>query len=216
MCDHGQVTKTVKNKRNLQELILSLLSPHEIWSLRRVYFQGRETIAELSRRSHCPPVLLYAILTPVWSKTAEKLRMLRIESRVVPLYVQGWGLRRIAHALKLPERTIREYTVDLHAERTCKARPWYFDRAPKPPDPNELIYDEDTLPPTSRLEWQNNQLNEIDEKRKGRCPDCGRLMYLPCLPCRLQRDMKRGNIPRAPEFDPADEEDEVEPDLLFL
>lgn len=214
--DNDYVTKTVKNKRKLQELILALLTPKEVWSLRTAYSRGRETVAELSQRSHCPPVLLYCILTPLSTKTAMKLRMLRLESQIVPLFVRNQGVRKIAKALNLPERTVREYTTELFSAKTCELRPWYFQRAPKPPDPNELVYDEDTLPPTSRLEWQNNQLNEIDEQRKGRCPECGRMMYLPCLPCRLLRDMEQRDIPRAEEFDPTDEEDDIEPDLLFL
>ena len=209
-------TRTARNKRNLRALILSLLTPQEIWNLRKRYALGKETIMEMAKRSHCPPVLLYCVLTPLYSKTAMKLRMLRIESRVVPLYARAWSVRKIAKLLKIPEREIREYTVDLYSESTVRVRPWYHDRAPRPVDPNEILYDEGTLPPTSRLDWQNNQLSEIDEKRKGRCPECGRMMYLPCLPCRIQRDLIRGIIPKAAEFDPADEEDEVEPELLFL
>lgn len=193
-----------------------MLSPTQIWKLRERYAEGRETIAEMSLATQCPPVLLYCALTPLWSKTAMKLRLLRLEKEVTLLSRSGWSVRKIARHLKRPERVIREYDDDRFSEAVYLQRSWYNDRAPRPRDPDELIYDEKTLPPTTRLGWQDGQLLDIPEERKGRCPTCGHLVSLPCLACRLRQDMELKRITPAEEFDPADEEDDIEPDLLFL
>ncbi len=82
-------------RRHLLELILSLLTPQQIRRLRVRYAKGRETIAELSRLSHCPPVLLYCVLTPLWSQTPVKLRLLRVEKQVTLLLHHGMTETRI-------------------------------------------------------------------------------------------------------------------------
>lgn len=193
-------------RRHLLDLILSLLAPQQIRRLRIRYAKGKETIAELSRLSRCPPVLLYCLVTPLWSQTPVKLRLLRIEKRVTLLRNQGLSEPRIAAELKLPVAVVREHGSQRFSERVAADRPWYQLRVPKPKDPNQIEYEESTLPPTSP---------EIPAARMGRCPTCGHLVSLPCLACRVRADMATRVIPPATEQDEPDEDEYIEPDLLF-
>ncbi len=208
--------KTANRKKALSNLILSLLSPRQIWKLRSRYAEGRDSIADLAERAECPPVLLYCVLTPLWSKTALKLKLLRVEIKVEELRAQGRSIRAIAEILQLPESDIAEHADRRYASETYLVRPWYHDRAPRPVDPNELLYDEETLPPTSRLGWIDDRLTDIPKEQKGRCPTCGHLVFLPCLACRVRHDMATKTIPKAPEYDDAEDREEREPELLFL
>jgi len=207
--------KTANRKKRLLELILSLLSSRQVWKLRNRYAQGRESIAELAQLSGCPPVLLYCVLTPIRSRTALKLKMLRIEIQVDRLRAEGKSLRTIARTLRLPEAVVAEHSDRRYANETYLARPWYHDRAPKPPDPNELLYDENTLPPTARLGWMDGALTDIPKENKGRCSTCGCLVFLPCLACRVRNDMAIRMIPKPEEHDDTQDHEEREPDLLF-
>ena len=208
--------KTALQKKALLELILLLLSPKQVHKLREAYAEGKDTIAELSQRSGCPPVLLYSVLTPLWAKTALKLRLFRIERQVVSLKNKGLSDTQIAKQLKLSIDIVNEHSDKQYEESTYQLRPWYTDRAPRPRGPNDLEYDEDTLPPTSRLGWMDGMLTDIPAAVKGRCETCGRLVFMPCLECRVKRDMQIRTISSATEFLPEDEEDGVvEDDLLF-
>jgi len=209
-------TRTANQRKCLISLILSLLAPVQIRNLRKRYALGQETIAELSKLSQCPPVLLYSVLTPIKSQTPLKLRLLRVEKQVVLLQNEGWSNQQIAEKLNIPLASVREHTDACFQPEMYLARPWYHEKAPKPEDPNALIYDEATLPPTSRLGWTDNALTDIPEERKGRCPICGYLCSLPCHACRVKHDMMLRTIPKVTDFDPADEEDEVEEDLMFV
>ena len=208
-------SRRVVRRKNLLELILSLLSPSQVRNLRAGYAEGKMTIAELSRQSLCPPVLLYCILTPLWSKTPIKLRLLRVEKQVVLLKNHGLSERKIADRLKLPLSEIREHGSRRFSERVITKRPWYHLRAPRPKDPNVLEYEESTLPPTTRLDWQNGTLLDIPDALKGWCPTCGHLVTMPCLACRVRADMATRTIPRAEEYEDTEDEDDREPDLLF-
>lgn len=213
----GKLTsrKTANRKKALLRTILSLLTPAETWKLRARYAEGKETIAELSQISKCPPVLLYSILTPLYVRTVLKTRLIRVEKQVALLEQKGWSVRKIARELKLPEKTVRENSTERFIASVYADRPWYNDRAPKPSDPDELIYDEATLPPTARLGWTDGKLTDIPPDLKGRCPTCGCLVFLPCLACRVRRDMRLRTIPKAEECNSGDDEGDVEPDLLF-
>jgi len=206
--------RTVRRK-NLLELILSLLSPGQVRKLRARYAEGRSTIAELSRQSQCPPVLLYCILTPLWSKTPIKLRLLRIEKSVMLLKSQGLSEHKIAAQLKLPLAVVREHGSRRFSEQVMAERSWYHLRAPRPKDPNVLEYEESTLPPTTRLGWQDGALMDIPAAVKGRCPTCGHLVAIPCLACRVRADMANRTILPAGEYEETEDEEEMEPDLLF-
>jgi hypothetical protein len=208
--------KAASQRKTLISLILSLLTPSQIDKLRARYSFGKETIAELSKISLCPPVLLYSVLSPVWVKTELKLRLLRAEKQVVLLHNKGYTNAQIAKETKLPLDTVQCHTDDRFHPEMFLARPWYHDKAPKPPDPNELIYDEASLPPVSRLGRTDGILTDIPEERRGWCPSCGHLVSMPCLACRVKRDMLLRQIPKAKEFDPAEEEDEIEPELMFV
>ena len=207
--------KTAIRRKTLLKQILSLLSTRQIWKLRHRYAEGRESIAELARRSGCPPVLLYCVLTPLRSHTALKLRMLRIEMETDRLHAAGKSLRTIARTLRLPESVVAEYTDRRYADETYRTRPWYHERAPKPPDPNEWFYDEKTLPPTSRLGWTDGALTDIPKEHKGRCPTCGATVFLPCLACRVRHDMVTRTISPLEDYDDEADQEEREPDLLF-
>jgi len=207
--------KTTNRKKSLLNLVLSLLSVRQVWKLRRRYAEGKQTIAELSQTSECPPVLLYCVLTPLWSRTALKLKMLRLETKIDALRHEGKSIRAITRLLKQPESIVREYSEKRFAGETCLVRPWYHERAPKPRDPNELFYDEETLPPTSRLGWIDGSLTDIPKEHKGRCPTCGHLVFLPCLACRVRQDMETKTIAKPQEHDDTEDENEREPDLLF-
>jgi hypothetical protein len=193
-------------RRHLLDLILSLLTPQQIRRLRVRYAKGKENIAELSRISHCPPVLLYCVLTPLWSQTPVKLRLLRVEKQVTLLLNRGMSETRIATELKLPLAVVREHGAQRFGESVAAERPWYQLRAPKPKDPNLFEYDESTLPPTNP---------EIAAAKVGRCETCGHLVSLPCLACRVRADMTTRVIPPATESDEQDEDEYVEPDLLL-
>jgi len=208
--------RAANNRKAVLSLILSLLSPNQVKKLRARYHLGTETIAELSQLSQCPPVLLYSILTPLWSQTPMKLRLLRVEKQVVLLRNEGYSNEQIAEQIKIPLATVLEHTDECFHPEMYLGRPWYHEKAPMPEDPNELVYDEATLPPTSRLGWMDNALTDIPEERKGRCPICGALCSLPCHACRVRHDMMMRSIPKVKEFDPADEEDEIEQDLMFV
>jgi hypothetical protein len=203
-------------KAALKKLILSLLTPREVWRLRECYRKGEDTIMELSRKSGCPPVLLYSVLTPLFSKTAIKLKMLRMEQKVYFLYRKGLRVSEIAKELNTTEQIVREYSEDQYEDKIALLRAWYNNRSPKPPDPNERIYDEATLPPTSRLGWSDGVLTDIPPDRKGRCPTCGAIVSLPCLACRVRADMRSGTIPPAEEYDDTLDEDVRDPDLSFI
>lgn len=213
---HPSSRKKSNRKKTLLKLVLSLISARQVWKLRNRYSGGDITIAELSRLAACPPVLLYCVLSPLKIRTAMKLKMLRLEMRIDAMRAAGKSVRTIARTLKLPESVVREYADDLFGDATCKIRPWYHDRAPKPPDPNELNYDPETLPPTSRIGWTDGALTDIPKEHKGRCPICGHQVFLPCLACRVRHDMEQRKIATAEEYDPADEDEDIEPDLLFL
>jgi hypothetical protein len=215
-CLMGGKPKNFDRKGALKKLILSLLTPREVWRLRSRYTQGDDTIMELSRKSGCPPVLLYSILTPLYSKTAIKLKMLRIEQRVYFLVREGLRLRDIAKRLDMTEQAIREYSEDQYEDKVALLRSWYNDRSPKPSDPNELVYAEDTLPPTSRLGWSDGVLTDISDDRKGRCPTCGYLVSLPCHACRVREDMKKRSIPHAEECDDSRDDEAVREELFFF
>jgi hypothetical protein len=202
-------------RKNLLDLILSLLSPGQVRNLRAKFAEGTMTIAELSRRSLCPPVLLYCILTPLWSKTPVKLRLLRVEKQVVLLKRQKLSESKIAGQLKLPLSVVREHGSRQFSERVTAERPWYHLRAPRPKDPDILEYEESTLPPTLRIGWQDGMLMDIPAARKGVCPTCHHLVAMPCLACRVRADMATRTIPRAEEYEDAEESDGLEPDLLF-
>jgi hypothetical protein len=212
----GGKTKNFDRKAALKKLILLLLSPREVWKLRDEYVKGEDTIMELSCKSGCPPVLLYSILTPLYSKTAIKLKMLRTEHRVEALVRKGLRVSEIAKELNLPEQTVREYSEDRYEDRVALLRSWYNDRSPKPPDPDELIYAEPTLPPTSRLGWTDGALTDIPDERKGRCPTCGHLVSLPCLACRVREDMGKRPVTKAPEHDDSVDEDFIKKPALFF
>ena len=202
-------------KKNLHDLILTLLTASQIGKLRARYAEGRENIAELSRISNCPPVLLYSILTPLWSKTPIKLRMLRLEKSVVLLRNRGMSEKKIAMELDIPIAVVREHGSHRFSERIAAQRPWYQLRAPKPKDPNVYEYDESTLPPTTRLGWQDGTLLDIPAAIKGRCPSCRCIVSLPCLACRVREDREKGLIPPISVDDEREEEEWLEPDLLF-
>ena len=209
-------TRTAKQRKFLISLILSLLSPVQIRNLRKRYALGRETIAELAKLSHCPPVLLYSVLTPIKSQTPLKLRLLRVEKQVVLLQNEGYSNEQIAEKINISLASVLEHTDECFQTKMYLARPWYHEKADEPADPNELVYDEATLPPTSRLGWKDNELADIPEERKGRCPICGARCSLPCHACRVRHDMTLRPIPKVKDFDPAEEEDEVEEDLMFV
>jgi hypothetical protein len=202
-------------KAALKKLILTLLTPREVWRLRDRYNQGEETIMDLSQKSGCPPVLLYSVLTPLRNKTAIKLRMLRLEQRIYFMVRKGLRTSEIAKELNLEERVVREYSEDQYEPAVVLMRAWYNDRHPKPPDPNEVVYDERTLPPTSRLGWSDGVLTDIPPERKGRCPTCGHMVSLPCLACRVREDMRTHRLPAVEEYDDSADDDIREPELLF-
>ena len=207
--------KPSNRKKTLLGLILSLLSPNQIRKLRDRYTEGNITIAELSQMSECPPVLLYSILTPLWSKTAIKLRMLRLEKQVYLLRNKGYSTPQIALQLRVSESIVREHAEEQFSEGIYRYRPWYNDRSPKPRDPNELEYDEETLPPTSRLGWIDGMLTDIPAAIKGRCPICGHIVSLPCLACRVRQDIASRVIPKAEGIQETEEDEDREEVLLF-
>lgn len=210
-------TRTVTRRKTLLNLISERLTNAKIREYRDIYFQGRECIADLSQRVNCPPVLLYCSLTPLWSKTALKVRLLREEISILDLRDKGYSDSKIAETLNLPKATVKEHSDGRYSEETYIFRSWYTDRAPKPKDPNDIEYDESTLPPTSRLGWVDGALTDIPANRKGRCPDCGYIVSIPCHACRVRRDMSTKNINRAVEYVFDGEEEEVqETDLLFV
>jgi hypothetical protein len=210
------VKKSFDRKSALKKLILSLLTPREVWKLRDSYQNSNDTIMMLSQKSGCPPVLLYSVLTPLYTKTAIKLKMLRMESKVYLLLRKGHRLSEVARLLNTTEQIIREYSIDQYEDAVVLMRAWYNDASPKPPDPNELIYDESTLPTTSRIGWTSSSLTDIDSAHKGRCPTCGYLVSMPCHACRVREDMKNRKIPHAQEYDDKDDDEFKEPDLFFV
>ena len=123
--------EAVGRQRTLIKLVFSLLRDSQIMKLRTKYALGEHTIAELSRLSLCPPVLLYAVLTPLSTQTAMKLRMLRIEKQVTLLRNRGFTSRQIAARIPLPLRVVLEYTEHRFDDISYFLRPWYNDMAPK-------------------------------------------------------------------------------------
>lgn len=208
--------KTFDRKSALKKLILSLLTPREVWKLRDHYLSSDDTIMALSQRSGCPPVLLYSILTPLYTKTAIKLQMLRMESKVYLLLKKGYRISEVARMLGTTEQTVREYSDYQYDDSVVVKRAWYNDSSPKPPDPDDVQYDETDLPTTSRLGWTDNQLSDIPKERKGRCPTCGHLVWLPCHACRVREDMKNHKLPTAKEYKDTDDDDFREPELFFV
>jgi hypothetical protein len=211
--------KLNNRRKSLLSLILQLLSPRQVRKLRARYNLGRETVAELSQISGCPPVLLYSLLTPLWSRTAEKLRLLRQETRTGSLHRQGFSSEEIADRLSLPVPTVREHLEERFSVSVFLARPWYNDRAPDPEDRDTALYEESTLPPTSRLGWRDGSLTDLPPEVSGRCCVCGCRGYVHegrCLACRVRMDMAERKIPHAAEVSDEEEKEEREPDLLFF
>jgi DNA-binding NarL/FixJ family response regulator len=96
--------------------------------LRDRYLAGKETIAELSQYTHCPPTLLYVILTPLADQTSYKLRMLRQELAIITLCCFGLTNKQIAKKLKLSEEEVREHTDAIVSDENFRLRPWYNNR----------------------------------------------------------------------------------------
>jgi len=180
--------ENVKLRKKVLKLITSLVSNKQARMLRASFAKGVEDIADLARRTNCPPVLLYVILTPLWSKTAMKLRLLGIEKKVIKLRDRGYSDAQIAKELQLPVKEISEHSDKRWSPETYESRHWYTDRAPKPSDPDELVYDEATLPPLHRIDVEHQNLYDIPHHLKGRCPNCGHLVSIPCLACRVRKD----------------------------
>ena len=210
--------KMADSRRALLTIISSLLSNKQIRILQSIYAKGIESIAEIAQRTNCPPVLLYSVLTPLWNKTILKLRLIKVEKQVILLRNKGISDAEIAAQLKLDPEVVAEHSDGRFSPEAFANRPWYHDRAVKPKDPNDLEYEESTLPPTSRLGWKDDVLTDIPEHLKGRCPYCGHLVSLPCLACRLRKDMRIRKINKAPAYVPVDDEEDVpvEPELQFV
>ena len=209
--------KMAESRKTLAAIISTLLSNKQIRILRASYARGVESIADLAQRTNCPPVLLYSVLTPLWNKTLLKLRLIKVEKQVYLLRNKGVSDEDIAVQLKLDLKTVSEHSDGRYSPEAYLNRPWYHDRAMKPKDPNDLEYDEATLPPTSRLGWNDDKLTDLPEGKSGRCPYCGHIVFLPCLACRLRKDMRRQKINRPPVYVSVDEEEEdVSPELMFV
>lgn len=194
-----------KKMKALHNLILTLLSPKQVRKLRTRYNRCEETIAELAEISGCPPVLLYCILTPLWYQTDIKLRKLGYEKKVLALRDRGFTNEQIAVKLRMPPWRVKEYGEGCFDPLVYIYRPWYHDKAAPPKAPNDLEYEECTLPPTARLGWTDGTLADIPDEMKGRCPECGQMVWLPCHECRVKRDMKALKIPRVGEFGSTDD-----------
>ena len=137
----------------------------------------------------------------------------KMSCELLAVRIAQFAEKRLDLEWKLP--VDREHGEKQFSDETFLIRPWYHERAPRPRDPNELLYDEKTLPPTSRLGWIDGSLTDIPKEQKGRCPTCGHLVFLPCLACRVRRDMATKTIATPQEHDDAEDGDEREPDLLF-
>lgn len=187
-------------KRQLDRLIRSILSVERIKALRIRYSSGKETVAELSQAEGCLPVLLYAVISPPHIRLPYKLRNIPVEQRVQELFSLNIPDTEIAARLGIAKEVVVINSSGRFAHAAYSARTWYNDKAQGPKDPNFLEYDENTLPPTSRLGWVQDSLTDLPPDSTGRCPTCGKVVFLPCLECRVKEDMQKRKISKPKEI----------------
>jgi len=204
-------------RSEIKSLILSSLSVGRVRELRKEYLEGYSTIAEFSQRTDLPPVLLWAVLTPLYERTHTKYKYLQLEFRIYNLTAKGASLKEIAKTLHITEREVLNYTKDRFSEYMYNLRPWYNAR------PVSVYEDEDkwamdagvVLPPASRIGQRAGELSDIDATKLGRCPTCGQKVHMPCYACAVKEYLKENRVPRAEDVaDPVSEQDLL-PKLMF-
>ena len=199
-------------------MVLSRLSVSRVQSLREEYAAGRESIAEFSQRTNIPPVLLWVILNPLHEKTQIKYKLLSRETRIFAMLEKGKSVAEIAKSLAITVKEVADYTSERFAPVMYRLRVWYSDRPVSLADEsgeNWLLAMKDVLPPTSRIGHERGELRAIPANKLGRCPNCGKLVHMPCYSCIVLEYVKNNDVPRAEEVVDDEEDDEILPSLMF-
>jgi len=212
-------TRTERYRSVVKEIILTKLGARRVRKLRKIYSEGKKTIADLSRETETHPVLLWSALTPLHEKTQLKRQLLCRETKIYDLLAKGHSFAEIAKAMLMSEKEVRNYTVDQFLEAMFQVRPWYNNQIHAQCDKDDVdVYAQimgDHRPPTSLLGQQRGDLMTIAPDELGRCPTCGRLGRIPCYECALKEYLKNNEVPAAREVLPEEDTEERLPELMF-
>jgi len=212
-------TRTEKRKEDIKRIVLAKLAPRKVRELRKVYADGKKTIADIAREYDVLPVLLWAALTPLYEKGHIKQQLLQRETRIHELLEQGMSYAKIAKTLLISEKEVRNYSSDKFEEPMFRLRPWYNNRMYSQDNDDDVdryaLITGDTRPPTSYFVNKQGESGGIPPEELGRCPTCGRLGRIPCYECALKEYLKKIKVAPARAVRPEEDTEERLPELLF-
>ena len=211
------MSRADRYRSEIQLLILSKLSVARVRELRQEYLAGGITIADLSLRTDVPPVLLWALLTPLYERTHIKYKLLQLESKIYSLRAKGESYGDIAAKLCISDQEVKNYTEDRFSSFMYQLRPWYTAC-------EASVYDDEDrwsqeigvpLPPASRIGLKAGEIKELPPEKIGRCSICGKKVHMPCYACAVREYLKNNKVPRAESVVDALEEGYMPPPLMF-